>query len=165
MQDFDPRILKKMRLSYPGKLTQADMAKVIGNTRGTYGKKEKGLMAVSIEDLTRLAKFYDVEISDFFTSSTKYKTVSSQEPSSMVKETPLELERALKKDDAPPTAASHMSDLNELIIDLNHMLVDLHRQIAEKDRQLAEKEREIQKLKSMPPSADDSHVPPKKSKK
>lgn len=142
MQDFDPTILRQLRLSSRKRLTQADMAKVIGTTRGTYGKKEKGEMTVTIDDLQRLAGFYGISIQQFFSP----EPVAPALPAPKKEAAPVEPPAPVKTD---------TSEVDELIRDLNRMLVDQHKLIMEKNK-------EIQYLKSLL-SMEDCPPPKKKN--
>lgn len=41
-------------------LRQEDIAKILNTTKQTYGRYEKGVLKLSIEDLKTLCKFYNV---------------------------------------------------------------------------------------------------------
>ena len=67
-----PQRLKSLRLSK--KLSQQDMANLLGITRQAYGRYESGLSEPDIENLRKLAKFFDVSI-DYLLDGQEYKKV------------------------------------------------------------------------------------------
>ncbi len=83
--NFNFRRLKQLRKSDMRKPTQETIAKIIGITRATYGKKETGKVATSIEDLRKLAAYYEVELTSFF-SAQKASNTRKPEPSIKGKE-------------------------------------------------------------------------------
>jgi len=67
-----PQRLKSLRLSK--KLSQQDMADLLGITRQAYGRYESGQSEPDIENLRKLAKFFDVSI-DYLLDGQEYKKV------------------------------------------------------------------------------------------
>ncbi|MEK4951914.1 helix-turn-helix transcriptional regulator [Bacillus sp. FSL W8-1127] len=67
-----PQRLKSLRLSK--KLSQQDMANLLGITRQAYGRYESGQSEPDIENLRKLAKFFDVSI-DYLLDGQEYKKV------------------------------------------------------------------------------------------
>ncbi|MGG3879613.1 helix-turn-helix domain-containing protein [Bacillus smithii] len=67
-----PQRLKSLRLSK--KLSQQDMANLLGITRQAYGRYESGLSEPDIENLRKLANFFDVSI-DYLLDGQEYKKV------------------------------------------------------------------------------------------
>ena len=58
--------LKGVRLSQPGRLSQAKIAEVLNVTQGTYSKMESGVIPTTVRDLLVLARFYGIHPGDFF---------------------------------------------------------------------------------------------------
>lgn len=138
-QKFNYKALRKIRRDSPKKVTQEDMANLLGVTRTTYSKKERGELPVSMDELKVIANFFNKDVGAYFTftSEPKRKQDTNLEEITLPNDLPTE---------KPPM--SSMSDINELIIDLNHMLVDLHRQLAQKDREIYELKRRLNALSS-----------------
>lgn len=63
---FDQTVLRRLREGQARKLTQSDVAEVLGITGGAYAKKETGTVAITVTDLTKLAEFYNIPLSHFF---------------------------------------------------------------------------------------------------
>ena len=63
---FNYTMLKRPRESAPRKVTQIDAAMVIGVKHPSYNRKENGKEPISLEQLQKLADFYQVDLSAFF---------------------------------------------------------------------------------------------------
>lgn len=48
------------------KLTQSDLGEVIGVTAQQYGKRERGLMSITLEEASKISKKLGMPISDLF---------------------------------------------------------------------------------------------------
>lgn len=72
---FDAAILKTIREKQPGHITQQKVADGTGISRGNYAKKEAGQVAVTIEDLEKLAGFYGISPAVFFLSDDEIETL------------------------------------------------------------------------------------------
>lgn len=66
--DFDPGVLKRFRRAHPKKPTLDTLAAALGINKASYAKKERGDIQVRLDDLQKLAEFYNVKITDFFYS-------------------------------------------------------------------------------------------------
>ncbi|MGK9299656.1 helix-turn-helix transcriptional regulator, partial [Melissococcus plutonius] len=47
-------------------LTQNELGKILGVTAQQYGKRERGIMAISLEEASKLSNKLDVPISELF---------------------------------------------------------------------------------------------------
>jgi transcriptional regulator with XRE-family HTH domain len=55
------RVLRERR-----SLSQEEVAHALGSSRGNYGKKEKGIVKTSADDLVKLAAFYGITVPQIF---------------------------------------------------------------------------------------------------
>lgn len=132
MQGFDPLILARLRKER--RLTQEDVSQVIGITRSTYGKKEKGKLPITIQELKALADYYKMEIREFLIDENQPKPAK---PAAAVvpftpAATPAPAEQGLCAENAPESP-----DLNEIIIQLNRMIIELRHQLRHKDHEIS----------------------------
>lgn len=135
-------LLKKLRLAYPEKLSQEKLAHAVGITRASYGKKEMGKMPISLEEITNLANFYNIDVTVFFnpdatindvkylkSSLKKHVTVPPKQSSAM------NLKPINKGDEMP---MPQERDPNRLILELSSLLVDKEREIKRLKQELFE---------------------------
>ncbi len=138
MDNFQPDRLKELRKNHPRKLTQQDVARALGITRATYGKKEAGKVAITLEDLRKLAAFFRVDVQYFFSAP--------NDPAAQVPEPP------------PPCRPQPEEDPHRMIMRLSSMLLDLHAQIQEKNEEIEELK------KSIKSNTYNNYPPPNRSK-
>ncbi len=63
--------LSRLRRNHPNKLTQAEVAALIGIEQNTYSKWESGICDIKSKHIPKLAEIFEVEISDLFREDKK----------------------------------------------------------------------------------------------
>ena len=111
--------LKRMRKLHPGKLTQKAVADGVGISYGNYNKKESGQVAITLDDLDRLARFYGVEV--------------------------WELIKASGSNSGEPETPDIIGDSMKRIIELTDVITTLNKVIKERDAEIDRLKKEINK--------------------
>ena len=101
-------VLKELRLRQTPKVTQKQVADILGVAEGTYSRKETGQIGTSLEDIEKIAEFYGLTIQDLF------GTIS-----------PLDNDKSELE-----TLKSEVKELSEVIVELNKQLVQKDREIS-----------------------------------
>lgn len=115
------QILKELRLTDPRRPSQKDIARILGTTRITYGKKENGKTTVSIDEALELSRFYDIDIEVFF--DPEIAAISIQA-------------RSYAADLSSSSKGTPMND-RDLIRDLSRLLVEKEKEIKQLKKELA----------------------------
>lgn len=149
-QGFKPAILKKLRKAR--RLSQEETAGVIGVTRSTYGKKERGELPINIGELKSLADFYGMDIRDFFPGKSPEPPEQSPPPQTTERVVRLQTVNSNPADlylqDSPDS-----SELSRLIIQLNMDVQRLRLKLKCRDQEIEHLKNQLKSCSCTPPHA------------
>lgn len=109
MAKFDFLRLRQLREGQSRKITQDEVAKILGVSRANYAKKELGQVSTTLDDIEKLTAFYKVSVVAF----------------------------CVEDIDVTPEEKGG-GDMQELINELSRMMVRLNAKLEEKEAKIEE---------------------------